>query len=159
MDRVTISLQNKELINEIINSSENLKVMIPNSIMDAVNKRVVKTVMNSPIVDNAAKKAVESAENEIKKKYLVEEKGSFGYPYYKVNSKLQQVIDAAVRTAFSDEIDKLVKIYGERIAATYEKRLNMFMDTLLNKVQNYDAELDKAVGKAVKEAVEKRFGK
>ena len=67
MDRVTIMLQNKQLIEELINSSEETKAKVHAAIIDGVSKRIVKNVIKN--MDDSIKGAIEQAQNDLLKKF------------------------------------------------------------------------------------------
>ena len=60
MDVVKITLQNKELIEELINSSEKLKVDINKKIIDEIAKRLTAKILNN--FNGATKKAFDELE-------------------------------------------------------------------------------------------------
>lgn len=68
MDVVKITLQNKELIEELINSSEKLKVDIDKKIIDEIVKRLVTKVLNN--FNNATKKAFDELEQKVSLEFL-----------------------------------------------------------------------------------------
>lgn len=63
MDTVKITLQNKELIEELINSSEKLKVEIDKKIIDEIVKRLVTKVLNN--FNGATKEAFDELEQKL----------------------------------------------------------------------------------------------
>lgn len=68
MDVVKITLQNKELIEELINSSENLKVEINKKIIDEIAKKLVTKILNN--FNDATKKAFDELEEKVSLEFL-----------------------------------------------------------------------------------------
>ena len=156
MDRVTIMLQNKQLIEELINSSEETKAKIHAAIIDGVSKRIVKNVVTN--MDASIKGAIEQAQDHLLKKFT-EDKRDGWRSYYKLKQEYAQVVDAAVRKAWSEEIDKSVKEYREKVAATYEKRLQRAYDEFIVKIQTLTDNLDDRIQDAVNKNIRERFSK
>lgn len=156
MDRVTIMLQNKQLIEELINSSAETKAKIHAAIIDGVSKRIVKNVVTN--MDDSIKGAIEQAQDHLLKKFT-EDKRDGWRSYYKLKQEYAQVVDAAVRKAWSEEIDKSVKEYRERVAATYEKRLQRAYDEFIVKIQTLTDNLDDRIQEAVNKNIKERFSK
>ena len=153
MDTVKINLQNKELIESIIKSTENLEVTIHNSIIDAITKRFIKNIENSEVVDKKLKEAMKKVEDEISQKYLKKEKSQWGYSYdWKLNPEYQSIVEKAVKKAYSDLVDEKVKELAEPILKTFKTRLD-------GVIGSFEGRIDEYAKKAVQDAVEKRFGK
>lgn len=156
MDRVTIMLQNKQLIEELINSSEETRMKVHAAIIDGVSKRIVKNVVTN--MDDSIKRSIEQAQDDLMKKFA-EDKRDGWRSYYKLKQEYVQLVDAAVRKAWSKEIDKSVKEYQDKVAATYEKRLQRAYDEFIVKTQTLTANLDDKIQEAVDKNIKKRFSK
>lgn len=153
MDNVKITLQNKELIESIINSTENLKVKIHDAIIDAITKRFIKNIENSDVVDKKLKEAMKKVEDEISQKYLRKEKSQWGYSTeWKLNPEYEDAVIKAVKKAYSDLVDEKVKELVEPIIKTFKTRLD-------GAVGSFEGRIDEYAKRAVQDAVEKRFGK
>ena len=151
MDSVKITLQNKELIESIINNSKNIDVAVHNAIIDGITKRLIKNVANETNLEKHIKEATKKIEDEISAEYLLSKKGQFGYgTVYELKEEYQSAVDNAVRKAFSDIIDEKVKQYTEPAIRAFEKRIN-------DKIESID--INEMAKRAVAEAVELRFGR
>jgi len=153
MDSVKINLQNKELIESIIKSTENLEVTIHNAIIDAITKRFIKNIENSEVVDKKLKEAMKKVEDEISQKFLKKEKSQWGYyTEWKLNSEYEAAVVEAVKKAYSDLIDEKVKELAEPVIKTFKTRLD-------GVIGSFEGRIDEYAKRAVQDAVEKRFGK
>lgn len=153
MDNVKITLQNKELIENLINSTENLEVTIHNAIIDAITKRFIKNIENSDVVDKKLKDAMKKVEDEISQKYLRKEKSQWGYSTeWKLNPAYEAAVVKAVKKAYSDLIDEKVKEFVEPVIKSFKTRID-------GAVGSFESRIDEYARMAVQDAVEKRFGK
>lgn len=154
MDRVTISLQNKELIEEIINSSDEVKAKIHNAIIDGVSKRITKNVVTN--MDSAVKAAIQTAQDELMKKFL-DGKCSGWSNIYKLKEEYAQCVNEAVRKAWTAEIDRSIGEWREKVEATYKQRLERAYNEYIAKIQKLTDSLDDKIKEAVNENISKRF--
>lgn len=156
MDRVTISLQNKELIEEIINSSDEVKAKIHNAIIDGVSKRITKNVVAN--TDASVKGAIDQAQDYLLNKFT-EDKREGWRSYYKLKEEYAQCVDAAVRKAWLGEIQRDIDEVKQKVAASYEKRLKEAYEMFIYQIEQRTAKLDEVIKKAVEESIMKRFSK
>lgn len=154
MDRVTIMLQNKQLIEEIINSSEETKAKIHAAIIDGVSKRIVKNVVTN--MDDSIKGAIEQAQGDLLKKFT-ENKREGWKSYYKLKQEYAHEIDFAVRKAWSEEIDRSINEWKKEVAKTYEKRLQSAYNEFIIKIQTLTYNLDDKIKEAVDKNIRARF--
>lgn len=153
MDNVKITLQNKELIEQIINSTDNLEVTIHNAIIDAITKRFIKNIENSEIIDKKLKEAMKKVEDEVSQKYLRKEKSQWGYSTeWKLNPEYETAVVKAVKNAYSNLIDEKVKELVEPFITSFKTRLE-------GAIGSFEGRIDEYAKRAVQDAVEKRFGK
>lgn len=156
MDRVTISLQNKELIEDIINSSDEVRAKIHNAIIDGVSKRITKNVVNN--MDASVKAAIDQAQESLRKKYM-EDKRDGWRSYYKLKEEYAQCVEAAVRKAWSDEINRSIAEVKEKVAAAYQIRLERAYNEYIGKIESLTDKLDDKIKEAVNENISKRLSK
>lgn len=154
MDRVTISLQNKELIEDIINSSDEVKARIHNAIIDGVSKRITKNVVTN--MDASVKAAIETAQMELHKKYMDEKRQGWS-SYYKLKEQYRQCVEAAVRKAWSDEIDRSIQEVKEKVKAAYQTRLERAYQNYIAKIEQMTDRLDDKIKEAVNENISRRL--
>lgn len=149
---VKLTLQSKELIEQLIETTPELEVTIHNSIVDAITKRFIKNIENSETVDEKLKDAMKKVEDRVTEKYLKKEKTQWGYSYeWKLNSEYESAVIKAVKKAYSDIIDEKVKELVEPIIKSFKTRLD-------GAVGSFEGRIDEYAKKAVQDAVEKRFG-
>ena len=156
MDRVTISLQNKELIEEIINSSDEVRAKIHNAIIDGVSKRITKNAVNN--MDASVKAAIDQAQESLRKKYMEDERDGWR-SYYKLKEEYAQCVEAAVRKAWSDEINRSIAEVKEKVAAAYQIRLERAYNEYIGKIESLTDKLDDKIKEAVNENISKRLSK
>lgn len=156
MDRVTISLQNKELIEEIINSSDEVRAKIHNAIIDGVSKRITKNVVTN--MDASVKAAIETAQMELHKKYMYETWQGWS-SHFKLKEQYRQCVEAAVRKAWSDEIDRSIQEVKEKVAAAYKIRLERAYNEYIGKIESLTDKLDDKIKEAVNENISRRLSK
>lgn len=154
MDRVTIMLQNKELIEELINSSEETKAKIHAAIIDGVSKRIVKNVIKN--MDGSIKGAIEQAQVDLLKKFT-ETKREGWRSYYRLNPIYAKEINDAVSKAWSEEIDRSINESKKEVVANYEKRLQRAYDEFIVKIQSLTNNLDDKIQEAVDKNIRARF--
>ena len=147
-------LQNKQLIEELINSSEETKAKIHAAIIDGVSKRIVKNVVTN--MDDSIKGSIEQAQDDLLKKFT-EDKREGWKSYYKLKPEYAHEIDVAVRKAWSQEIDRSINEWKEKVAATYEKRLQRAYDEFIVKIQTLTDNLDDKIQEAVDKNIRARF--
>ena len=153
MDNVKITLQNKELIEQIIKNTDNLEVRIHNAIIDEITKRFIKNIENSEIVDKKLKDAMKAAEGKITEKYLNKEKCQWGYSYeWKLKPEYEAAVVKSVKKAYSDIIDEKVKELAQPVLNSFKARLD-------GVIGSFEGRIDEYAKRAVQDAVEKRFGK
>ena len=158
MDNVKITLQNRELIEDLINNSDNLEIAIHNAIIDGVSKRTLKAVMNDMEVAKRIDDAKKKAEDEISKKYFDIQKSNWGYSsVYSLKSEYQKIIDKAIKNAFENKLNDKINEVTKDIVKPYKEELNKILNNWVEKIKKYD--IDELARKAISEAVEKRFGK
>ena len=158
MDNVKITLQNRELIEDLINNSNNLELEIHNAIIDGVSKRTLKAVMNDMEVAKRIDDAKRKAEDEISKKYFNSEKSNWGYStVYTLKPEYQKIIDKEIEKAFNSKLNSKISEVTKDIAKPYTEELNKILNNWVEKIKKYD--IDELARKAISEAVEKRFGK
>ena len=158
MDSVTLTLQNKELIEQIINSSNELRVKIPNAILDSITRRVVKTVNNSDSVNKAVDEAVNKAKDELYEKYFNKSKSTWGSPVWTMKPDFQQIIRSNVFNAFNDEVKKLIEKKTEQVTKMYEIRLKELYERTETALKKKEVYIDELIKQTVKDAVNKKFG-
>ena len=156
MDRVTIMLQNKQLIEELINSSEETKAKIHAAIIDGVSKRIVKNVVTN--MDVSIKGAIDQAQESLRKKYM-EDKRDGWRSYYKLKEEYTQCVEAAVRKAWSDEINRSIAEVKEKVAAAYQTRLERAYNEYIGKIESLTDKLDDKIKEAVNENISRRLSK
>jgi hypothetical protein len=154
MDRVTISLQNKELIEDIINSSDEVKARIHNAIIDGVSKRITKNVVTN--MDASVKAAIETAQMELHKKYMDETRQGWS-SHYKLKEQYRQCVEGAVRKAWSDEIDRSIQEVKEKVKAAYQTRLERAYQNYIAKIEEMTDHLDDKIKEAVSENISRRL--
>lgn len=158
MDKVTITLQNKELIEQILASSPDVEVRAHNAIIDSITKRLIKNVENSYDVNEAVKKAKCNAENEIKKKFFDEKANNYGYgSYYTLRPEYERAVKNAVNQIWLDKIDERVNAVVNNIVPMFEKELRAATETKLRQIQ--EADFEKVVNAAVRQIMEEKFKK
>ena len=156
MDSVTITLQNKELIEEIINSSAEVKAKVNNAIIDGVSKRLLKNVVNN--MDASVKAAIDQAQESLSKKYM-ECKRDGWRSHYKLKEEYAQCIEAAVRKAWSDDINRSISEVKEKVAAAYQTRLERAYNEYIGKIESLTDSLDDKIKEAVDKNISERLGK
>ena len=154
MDRVTIMLQNKQLIEELINSSEETKAKIHAAIIDGVSKRIVKNVVNN--TDASIRAAIENAQVELQKKYTEEKKQGWS-SYYNLKKEYTEVVKQEVERAWRQHIDASVKEVAEKVTEVYKLRLESAFNCYIAKINRMTDNLDEEIKKAVNENISKRL--
>lgn len=154
MDRVIISLQNKELIEDIINSSDEVKAKVHNAIIDGVSKRITKNVVTN--MDASVKAAIETAQMELHKKYMEGTQQGWS-TYYKLKEQYRQCVENAVKEAWSDEIDRSIQEVKERVTAAYQTRLERAYNDYIVKIESLTDKLDEKIKEAVNENISRRL--
>ena len=158
MDNVKITLQNRELIEDLINNSDNLEIAIHNAIIDGISKRTLKAVMNDTELEKKIDNVKKDAEDKIAEKYFNKEKNGWGYTTtYTLKPEYQKIIDKAVDNAFKRNLDDRVNEITKEVCKPYADRLNKVLSDWVKQIESYD--IDALAKKAINEAVEKRFGK
>lgn len=156
MDRVTIFLQNKELIEEIINSSDEVRAKIHNAIIDGVSKRITKNVVNN--MDASIKAAIDKAQENLHKKFM-EDKSDGWRTYYKLKEDYARCIEEAVHKEWSNMINRSIAEEKEKVAAAYQTRLERAYKDYICKIENLTDRLDEKIKEAVNENIIKKLSK
>ena len=156
MDKVTITLQNKELIEQILASSKDVEVRAHNAIIDTLTKRLIKNVQNSYSYDKAIEKAMTEAENDIRKKLLNEKATDYGYGrVYSLKPEYEKAVKNAVNGIWVDKIDEKINGVIDKIVPTFESRLREALEKKLREIETTDFE--KVVEKAVRKIMQEKF--
>ena len=155
MDRVTIMLQNKQLIEELINSSDETKVKVHAAIIDGVSKRIVKNVVTN--MDSAVSDAIEEAQKKLMLLYMDKFNGGWSN-YYKLKPEYAETVLNAVRNAWNEEIGKSVKERIEYVESKYKERLDRAYAAYIEKIEHLTANLEDEIKKAVDANISKRLG-
>ena len=156
MEKVSLTLQNQDLIERIIAANPDIETKIHNAIIDGVSKRIAKIVSGtlSDLVDREAKKV----ENNLLEHYFKEESGAFGYGRTKVlKSEYWEKMKDGIRRSINSQINELIQSHINEKSAALEQALQMRIDEKIAQIQNYDIEYE--IKKAIQKEVEKRFGK
>lgn len=156
MDRVTVSLQNKELIEEIINSSDEVRAKIHNAIIDGVSKRIAKNVISN--MESSIKYAIEKVQDELLSKYMDGKRMGWS-TIYDLKKEYKEEVRNEVRRAWDDEIRASVAEIKEKVAASYEERLRFAYEAYVSKIEKMTEHLDDKIKEAVDENISKRFSK
>lgn len=157
MDRVTITLQNKDLIEEIINSSNELQIQVHNAIIDGITKRIVKNVLMT--ADDAINKAVASAKEESASKFM-EKLGSCDWnPNWVLKEEYRQLITARVQKVWRDQLSSSVEKQTEKIIDSYKVRLESALGALLLEITNKTAHLNDIIQKSVENILKSKLSK
>lgn len=155
MDRVTIMLQNKQLIEELINSSDETKAKIHAAIIDGVSKRIVKNVVTN--MDSSVSNAIEKAQEELMLLYM-DKFGSGWNNCYKLKPKYSETVRNSVRNAWNEEISKSVKEWIEHVESKYKERLERAYAAYIDRIEYLTANLEDEIKKAVDANISKRLG-
>lgn len=156
MEKVSITLQNQDLIERIIAANPDIETKIHNAIIDGVSKRIAKVVSGelSDLVDKEAKKVEEG----LLKHYFTEETGSYGYSRTKVlKSEYWDKLKDGIRKTINSQLNQLIQASIDEKSASFEQELRKRLDIKLARIEAYDIEYE--IKKAVAREVEKRFGK
>lgn len=153
MDRVTIMLQNKQLIEELINSSEQTSVKVHAAIIDGVSKRIVKNVINS--TDDAIKSALREADKELSKNYISKEP----WGGYKLREEYQKEIVKQVRNAWVNCLNENIQEVTKNVAEKYQSRLEFAINEFLAKINRQTDAIDDVIKKAVERVVSEKLSK
>lgn len=153
MDNVKITLQNKELIESIINGSKDVEYAVHQAIIDGVSKRVLKTILNNEELDKKIREAANKAQDEIADKYFNKKTGNWRYSTY---FELKKEYQSAINKVFEERLEDEIKKCADNVYKQFNERYNALINGWKEKLDAIDInEIAKA---AVAEAVEKRFG-
>lgn len=156
MDRTTIMLQNKQLIEELINSSDETKVKVHAAIIDGVSKRIVKNVIAN--MDDSIKMAIEDAQDALSKKFMDIKSNNGWGKYYKLKPEYEEEVRKSVHDAWSDEIYKSVQEWKSDIEERYRHRLEAALNGYINKIDYLTAHLEDKIKDAVDANISRRLG-
>ena len=158
MDKVTITLQNKELIEEIINSTPDLQVKVTNAILDSISKRTVKNVLNNVEVNKRIDEAVNKAKDQVIEQFFSKEPGSYGYStVFKLKPNFMDVFKRKINAVLSEEVDKMVEETAKKIVPTYEKRLTEKLEATLKEFDEQSEKIGELVKAEVRRVIEEKF--
>ena len=155
MDVVKITLQNKELIEELINSSENLKVEIHKKIIDEIVKRLVTKVLNN--FNDATKEAFDELEQKVSLEFL--EKKPNSYYQYQLGEQYRNEIVKRIRNAWEDNLRIEVDDVKDTIIATLTAKLDRMSDDAVKRLEKRYTEVYDNIDKKIENAVENYFKK
>lgn len=156
MDKVTITLQNKELIESIIGSSKDIEIKVHNAVIDSITKRLIKNVKNASDYDSALRKACEKAEKELKSDFLKEDTSSF-YRSYKFNKEYENAISIRIKELWEEEIASKVNDVIQKTIPAYEYQLNEALNAKLKEIESID--VGSIIKKSVQQIMEDKFKK
>lgn len=148
-------LQNKQLIEELINSSDETKVKVHAAIIDGVSKRIVKNVIAN--MDDSIKMAIEDAQDVLSKEFM-DIKSNGWRKYYKLKPEYAEEVRKAVHDAWSDEILKNAQEWMTDIEEKYRNRLEVALTNYINKIDYLTAHLEDKIKDAVDANISKRLG-
>lgn len=156
MEKVSITLQNQDLIERIIAANPDLEAKIHNAIIDGVSKRISKVVSGqlSDLVDKEAKKV----EDNLLKHYFTEETGSYGYGRTQVlKSEYWEKLKDGIRRSINGQINELVQSHLNEKIGVLEQVIQNRINEKIAQIENYDIEYE--IKKAIQKEVERRFNK
>ena len=155
MDVVKVTLQNKELIEELINSSEKLKVELNKKILDELSKRLMTKVLNN--FDDATKKAFDELEHKISLEYLERVK-----PYsnnYRLAENYRNEIATRIRNAWEDNLRVDIDDAKDTIITLLKAKLERMSDDAVKRLEKRYSEVYDNIDKKIEEAVANYFKK
>lgn len=155
MDVVKITLQNKELIEELINSSEKLKVDIDKKIIDEIAKRLVTKILNN--FNGATKKAFDELEEKISLEFLEKKPDSFNQ--YRLGEQYRNEIATRIRNAWEDNMRIEVDDVKDTIIAMLTVKLDRMSDDAVKRLERRYSEVYDNIDKKIENAVENYFKK
>lgn len=156
MDKVTITLQNKELIESIIGSSKDIEIKVHNAVIDSITKRLIKNVTNTADYDSALKKASNKATEKIKDEFLKVDTSSF-YRSYKFNKEYESAISIGIKKLWEDEIASKINDVIQKTIPAYEYQLNEALNAKLKEIESID--VGSIIKKSVQQIMEDKFKK
>lgn len=146
MDIVNITLQNEKLIEQLINSSDELRVRISNAIVDSIAKRTAKKVLAN--ADEALKKALDRVEMEVSHKFL-EYSDSGWRQQYALKEEYKREIRNAVNDIWQAKIYESIDEVKQDIMDRYKLRLESSCDAYIRKLDDAIEHIDDKISAAV----------
>ena len=78
---------------------------------------------------------------------------------HKLKEEYAQCIEAAVRKAWSDEINRSIAEVKEKVTAAYQTRLERAYNEFIGKIESLTDSLDDKIKEAVDKNISERLGK
>lgn len=153
MDRVTIMLQNKQLIEELINSSNEARWAVHAAIIDAVSKRIVKNVTTN--IDEGLRKAVNMEEEKLLQKFM--DRNTWGN--LSLKREFVEAIQAEVADAWQEKIKLEIEYIRKKVAAKYEDKLKLEYERYIANINRMCANLDSVLERTVEKVIREKFSK
>lgn len=144
MEKVSLTLQNRELIEEIVKNNPDIETKIHTSIIDGISKRIAKVVVGgelTKLIDQESKKA----EKELLKHYFTEEDSRFGYgKVFKLKSEYWETMK-----------EKIVSVVNDTISETVKHAIDERLAEKIDEISNFD--FNTAIKEAIEKEVQRRF--
>ena len=156
MDKVTITLQNKELIESIIGSSKDIEVKAHNAVIDTITKRLIKNVINTSDYDSALRTASIKATEKIKDEFLNVDTSSF-YRNYKFNKEYEDAILKGIKKLWEEKVEDEINKAIQKSLPAYEYMLNEALNAKLKEIESID--VSSIIKASVQQIMEDKFKK
>lgn len=139
MEKITLHLKTKELIEELINEHAEIDIAIKNAIIDKVTKRIMQRDYFS---------ATSTAINKIIKQEVLDSTG------YHLNTKTTKLIEEEIKKRFDNLIQETIKeMWMDAIRSNLDKKIAEFTE-YIEKV-NPEELIKKEIEKQVKARLDK----
>ena len=141
MEKVSLTLQNRELIEEIIEKNPDLQARIHNAIVDGVSNRVVKSVCNSPEIKDIVNREQKKYEERILSQLF--DKGNYGYGYVlktEFANKLSENIRERINDELNNGIIRTIREECQKRLGSIKEKIDQEVENTLKTIKEFNAE-------------------
>ena len=156
MEKVSFTLQNRELIEEIIEKNPDLQTRIHNSIIDSLSKRLVKSICNTPEVQDRIEREQKKFEENLLKQIM--EPAQYGYSYQlktEYARKLTEFIKDRINEELHNGIARVIREECEKKYGEVHDMVARAVDARVEEINKFDAE--KYMKEKIDEEIKRRL--
>ena len=158
MEKVSLTLQNRELIEEIIEKNPDLQTRIHNSIIDSLSKRLVKSICNTPEVQDRIEREQKKFEENLLKQIM--EPTQYGYSYHLKSEyarKLSEFIKDRINEELSSGVAEAIKKECEKKYEEVHDAVARAVDARVEAINKFDAEkyMKEQIDREIKQRLDK----
>ena len=152
MNKVSIVLQDKQIINELVNDPD-FEIRIKDSIIDGIGKRAVKLMDANTTIKGVVEKISTAISDEMVKKVFTTD----SYYRKKFREEIQERIEQEVSGEFEKCLSNEVRKLRDSLESEFREELKQMKKEVSRKLESVDVE--SLVRKEARDVIEEKLGR